>query len=69
MIIGTVKGDIVSTINHPFYTGKKLLIVEKENFAGKSGGCAAATAAPAQSGPKPAGCGGLYGRPVAWTVL
>jgi len=38
MIIGTVKGDIVSTINHPFYTGKKLLIVEKENFAGKPGG-------------------------------
>jgi len=38
MIIGTVKGDIVSTINHPFYTGKKLLIVEKENAAGKSSG-------------------------------
>ena len=37
MIIGTVKGDIVSTINHPFYTGKKLLIVEKEN-AGKPSG-------------------------------
>jgi microcompartment protein CcmK/EutM len=39
MIIGTVKGDIVSTINHPFYTGKKLLVVEKENFDGKPGGC------------------------------
>ena len=38
MIIGTVKGDIVSTINHPFYTGKKLLIVEKENAAGKPSG-------------------------------
>ncbi len=38
MIIGTVKGDIVSTINHPFYTGKKLLVVEKEDFAGKAGG-------------------------------
>jgi microcompartment protein CcmK/EutM len=38
MIIGTVKGDIVSTINHPFYTGKKLLVVEKEDFAGKPGG-------------------------------
>ena len=30
MIIGTVRGDIVSTINHPFYTGKRLLVVEKE---------------------------------------
>jgi ethanolamine utilization protein EutN len=38
MIIGTVKGDIVSTINHPFYTGKKLLVVEKENPAGKPSG-------------------------------
>jgi microcompartment protein CcmK/EutM len=38
MIIGTVKGDIVSTINHPFYTGKKLLVVEKEDFAGQPGG-------------------------------
>ena len=38
MIIGTVRGNIVSTINHPFYNGKKLLIVEKEDFAGKPGG-------------------------------
>ena len=38
MIIGTVKGDIVSTIHHPFYTGKKLLVVEKEDLAGKPGG-------------------------------
>jgi ethanolamine utilization protein EutN len=38
MIIGTVRGDIVSTINHPFYTGKKLLIVEKEDPAGKPAG-------------------------------
>jgi microcompartment protein CcmK/EutM len=38
MIIGTVRGDIVSTINHPFYTGKKLLVVEKEDFAGKPSG-------------------------------
>jgi microcompartment protein CcmK/EutM len=38
MTIGTVKGNIVSTINHPFYTGKKLLVVEKEDFAGKPGG-------------------------------
>ena len=38
MILGTVRGDIVSTINHPFYTGKKLLIVEKEDFAGKPSG-------------------------------
>jgi microcompartment protein CcmK/EutM len=38
MILGTVRGNIVSTINHPFYDGKKLLIVEKEAFAGKAGG-------------------------------
>ncbi|MGA2138305.1 MAG: EutN/CcmL family microcompartment protein [Verrucomicrobiia bacterium] len=38
MILGTVRGNIVSTINHPFYTGKKLLIVEKEDFAGKPRG-------------------------------
>ncbi len=38
MIIGTVRGDIVSTINHPFYTGKKLLVVEKEDLSGKPAG-------------------------------
>ena len=38
MIIGTVRGNIVSTINHPFYTGKKLLVVEKEDPSGKPGG-------------------------------
>ena len=38
MIIGTVRGHVVSTINHPFYDGKKLLIVEKEDFAGNAGG-------------------------------
>ena len=38
MIIGTVRGNIVSTINHPFYTGKRLLVVEKEDFAGKANG-------------------------------
>ena len=38
MILGTVRGHIVSTINNPFYTGKKMLIVEKEDFAGKAGG-------------------------------
>ena len=38
MIIGTVRGNIVSTINHPYYTGKKLLVVEKEDPAGKPDG-------------------------------
>ena len=38
MIIGTVRGNIVSTINHPFYTGRKLLVVEKEDPTGKPGG-------------------------------
>ena len=26
MTLGTVRGHIVSTINHPFYDGKKLLL-------------------------------------------
>ena len=38
MMLGTVKGTITSTINHPFYTGKKLLVVEKEDPAGKPSG-------------------------------
>ena len=38
MMIGTVRGHIVSTINHPFYDGKKLLLVDKEDFAGKVSG-------------------------------
>jgi ethanolamine utilization protein EutN len=38
MMLGTVKGTITSTINHPFYDGKKLLVVEKEDFSGKPGG-------------------------------
>ena len=38
MMLGTVKGTITSTINHRFYDGKKLLVVEKEDFAGKAGG-------------------------------
>jgi ethanolamine utilization protein EutN len=29
MILGHVIGSITSTINHPFYDGKKLMIVEK----------------------------------------
>jgi ethanolamine utilization protein EutN len=29
MIVGKVAGTIFSTINHPFYDGKKLLIVDK----------------------------------------
>ena len=34
MIIGTVTGEITSTINHPFYDGKKMLIVEKASADG-----------------------------------
>lgn len=35
MITGRVIGNIVSTINHPFYNGKKLLVVEKTDENGK----------------------------------
>ncbi len=38
MIIGKVIGEIYSTINHPFYDGKKLLMVETTKFSGKSDG-------------------------------
>ncbi|MGD9781766.1 MAG: EutN/CcmL family microcompartment protein [Kiritimatiellia bacterium] len=35
MIIGKVIGNLHSTINHPFYDGKKLLVVEKIEPDGK----------------------------------
>lgn len=38
MIIGQVTGDIVSTINHPFYDNRKLLIVDKLDDKGISTG-------------------------------
>ena len=38
MILGTVIGNVTSTINHPFYENKKLLIVEKCDGAGKATG-------------------------------
>lgn len=36
MIIGTVIGEITSTIHHPFYEGKKMLMVEKSKVDGKA---------------------------------
>ncbi len=38
MIIGRVAGEIHSTINHPFYDAKKLLVVEKTGPEGKPTG-------------------------------
>jgi len=38
MITGVVSGNIVSTINHPFYDGKKLLIVDKTDVYGEATG-------------------------------
>jgi microcompartment protein CcmK/EutM len=34
MIVGTVTGHIHSTISHPFYRAKPLLLVERENADG-----------------------------------
>ena len=34
MTLGVVVGEIVSTINHPFYDAKKLLVVERTDPAG-----------------------------------
>jgi microcompartment protein CcmK/EutM len=36
MILGRVIGSITSTINHPFYDSKKLLVVEKTDAAGSA---------------------------------
>jgi ethanolamine utilization protein EutN len=38
MITGIVIGNIYSTINHPFYDGKKLMMIEKSNAQGKPSG-------------------------------
>jgi len=38
VIIGRVTGEIHSTINHPFYNSKKLLVVEKTDPSGKPTG-------------------------------
>ena len=37
MILGKVVGNLHSTINHPFYDGKKMLVVEKIEMDGKTG--------------------------------
>lgn len=34
MMTGIVAGNIVSTINHPFYDGQRLLIVDKTDTTG-----------------------------------
>ena len=34
MILGRVIGAVTSTINHPFYDAKKLLVVERTDAAG-----------------------------------
>lgn len=36
MITGVVTGEIVSTINHAFYNGKRMLIVQKTDEHGNS---------------------------------
>lgn len=38
MILGIVGGEIHSTINHPFYDGHKLLIVDRTNPDGSTTG-------------------------------
>jgi len=38
MILGKVTGEIYSTINHPFYDYKKLLIIDKITPEGKPTG-------------------------------
>lgn len=38
MILGKVCGQIYSTINHPFYDKKRLLIIDKLSLEGKPSG-------------------------------
>jgi ethanolamine utilization protein EutN len=38
MILGTVTGTIHSTINHPFYDARRLLVVEREDGTGRRTG-------------------------------
>lgn len=38
MITGRIIGHVVSTINHPFYDGRKLLMVDKTDAGGQSTG-------------------------------
>lgn len=38
MIIGTVTGDIHSTITHDFYRAKALLVVDREDAEGRATG-------------------------------
>jgi ethanolamine utilization protein EutN len=38
MITGVVIGNVVSTVQHPFYAGKKLLMVEKTRNHGERTG-------------------------------
>ncbi len=38
MILGRVSGEIHSTINHPFYDARKLLVVEKTDPDGTPAG-------------------------------
>lgn len=38
MILGTVVGEITSTVNHPFYDRRKLLLVERTDPTGSPSG-------------------------------
>lgn len=38
MILGIVRGEIYSTINHPFYDGRKLLLVDHTDPSGRATG-------------------------------
>jgi microcompartment protein CcmK/EutM len=38
MIVGKVTGTIHSTINHPFYDARRLLVVEREDASGQPTG-------------------------------
>ena len=51
MITGRVIGQVYSTINHSFYDGKKLLMVEKDGPDGKPSGSYLIAADTVDAGP------------------
>jgi ethanolamine utilization protein EutN len=38
MILGVVRGTVTSTVNHPFYDARKLLVVDRIDADGRSTG-------------------------------
>lgn len=51
MILGRVRGTVVSTVQHPFLDGKRLLLVERVTPDGKAAGGSLIAVDAVQAGP------------------